>query len=308
MKHNRAINHILCIVRKFIYNEEIDELISLFNDGENFAISGTDIKEDVLKLRLFAERWDYRLGKERWDVIDESFVLEHEGEIMECVRGLGLVGHVDPSLEPDYILPLGGARNANNARPKMAKKVIDDYGWTDKRIVALSGTRPINDTERPYMKEYAPDVETEFDAISKGLELAFDVHRFTEERIDSDNINLCSVVRKYENDSLDNEIYSLAAPSSDPDNRRANSYDTFKYLLEKFDIGEGDKLLLVTSCIYVPYQRFRFMDLAIENGFEVDCIGADPVDDFSLSKPSNYLQEVKATIDVIYDLVCKYCS
>ena len=77
--------------------------------------------------------------------------------------------------------------------------------------------------------------------------------------------------------------------------------------MKKFDVKKEDRILLVTSSIYVPFQLLLFMDLAIEYGFEVDCIGSDMVvQGNKLSKSSNYLQEIKSTIDVIYKLSNKY--
>ena len=78
--------------------------------------------------------------------------------------------------------------------------------------------------------------------------------------------------------------------------------------LDHFNIADGKKLLLVTSCIYVPFQYLKFMGLAINGGFDVDCIGSDVVDSGSLSKPSNYLQEIKGTIDAIYGLYHQFES
>ena len=57
----------------------------------------------------------------------------------------------------------------------------------------------------------------------------------------------------------------------------------------------------MTSCIYVPFQILRFMDLAIEKGFYVDCVGM-PNDDrqgTSFSRITNYCQETKAAINAV---------
>ena len=286
---------------EWVYSDPIKNLLSLYG-GENLASAlGKDRIHDIEMLHEFVKIWDFRGGKERWTVEDEEFVLDNQDYIMTQAERLGLVDVVVPQIEPDYILPLGGARKSNIVRPKMARKVIDLYNYKDKTIVALSGTRPIADAERPYVNEYAPNAMTEYDAISVGLEKAFDVVDYTEETEENDNINLCSAVRKYKDTYVGSSIFSLAAPSSDS-NRRANSYDTFKFFLKYFNGCKGKKLLLVTSCIYVPFQYLKFMRLSIEGGFEVDCIGSDVVDSAGMSKPSNYLQETKSTIDAIYGL------
>ena len=76
---------------------------------------------------------------------------------------------------------------------------------------------------------------------------------------------------------------------------------SFIVIMTAINRDKGTKILLITSCIYVPFQEMKFMRLAIDYGFEVDCIGSD----IDYSGPSvlvaaNYLQEVKATINAFY--------
>ena len=65
---------------------------------------------------------------------------------------------------------------------------------------------------------------------------------------------------------------------------------------------------MVTSCIYVPFQLLRFMDLAIEKGFYVDCVGMlnDDKKGTAFSHISNYCQETKAAINAIKTLADKW--
>lgn len=297
------INGLMDSCFEWVYSDPMRKLIRMFGGTFLSDKMGANRRLDIEEVHDFVKKWDFRGGKERWDVADDSFVNDNREAILAKAALLGMTDITTPQCEPDYILPLGGARMANYDRPMMAKVVMDKYAYRNKTIVALSGTRPLNETERPYLKHYAPeDVSTEYDAISAGLEKAFSLGEYDEEYISNENPNLCSAVRKYNKQYNDSYLYSLAAPSSDPDNRRANSYDTFKYLLEHFNIGKGDKLLLVTSCIYVPFQYLKFMNLAIDGEFEVDCIGTDVAGSASMSKASNYLQEIKGTVDAIYSL------
>ena len=204
---------------------------------------------------------------------------------------------------------MGGARLSNLARPEKARAVIDEKEIKGKTVIALSGTRPINEVERPFLEDYAPDAATEFDAISSGMEKAFSLKdtQFREEYHKDENINLEWALRTYEEKYAENTLISLAAPSSDPI-RRANSRDTFEFFLEKFHVSKGDRVLLVTSCIYVPFQLLRFMDLAIEKGFYVDCVGMlnDDKKGTAFSHISNYCQETKAAINAIKTLADKW--
>ena len=131
-------------------------------------------------------------------------------------------------------------------------------------------------------------------------------NEFEEKDYEDDNINLSWSVRRFLERPNGVDLFSLAAPSSDP-SRRANSVDTFEFFLKHFDIQKGQHLLLVTSSIYVPFQLLRFIPLAIEKGFYVDCVGCDPtLPSTAFSQPSNYLQETKAAINAMYALVKLY--
>ena len=52
----------------------------------------------------------------------------------------------------------------------------------------------------------------------------------------------------------------------------------------------------------MPFQEMKFMKLAIDHDFEVDCIGSDlDYDGPSVLIAEKYLQEVKATINAFYN-------
>ena len=169
-------------------------------------------------------------------VQEDAFLSEHKADIMENVSLLGLRDVVEPSIQPDYILPLGGARMANLDRCVTAHEVCMKYHGENIPVVALTGMRPINDIER-----------------------------------------------------------------------RANSMDTFEFFLERYKIEPESRILLVTSCIYVPYQLMKFTDLAIMKNIYVDCIGNKPnANTPSVLNTASYLQELKATINAIYVLSERY--
>ncbi len=287
-------------IEEWVNSDALKTMVSAFNA----EIPDGDLKYKIEWLNEFANVWDYRKkqssGSERWNITEDPAALANSDVIFDCVTKLGLVD-IGTSLHiPDYILPLGGARLSNYARPEKAKSVIDQMNIQNKKIVALSGTRPINEMERPFIDQYAPDALTEFEAISQGMEKLFSVQKYHEDYHHDENINLEWALRTYDDTYLGNTIQSLAAPSSDP-GRRANSRDTFLFFLDHFNIAPGTRLLLVTSCIYVPFQILRFMDLAIERGFYVDCIGMpnDHTKGTSFSQITNYCQETKAAINGI---------
>ena len=296
-------------IAQWVNSDALRTMVSAFG-GE---IPEGNLKDKIQWLNTFADVWDYRKKQansdERWSIKEDPIALTNGEVILDCVKTLGLVDIENPLQIPDFILPLGGARLSNYARPAKAKEVIDQMDIHGRRVVALSGTRPINDVERPFLEEYAPGAVTEFEAISKGMEKVFSLRPdcYDEELHKDSNINLEWARRTYEDRYNDNIIMSMAAPSSDPD-RRANSRDTFVYFLDRFQVTNGTRLLLVTSCIYVPFQLLRFMDLAIERGFYVDCIGManDDKKGTAFSQITNYCQETKAAINAIKSLSDKW--
>ena len=303
---------LLINMEKWIRSDAMNHLIDLFG--------GTILQTDNFKnymhwINEFAEIWNYRARNsfqnqenERWNVSDDEYVQNNKEEIMRCVLELGLVEETVPSKIPDFILPLGGARYSNLYRAQYANKIYQDIKKNNSekqmKVIALSGTRPISDKERNEVDTYAFGAKTEFDAICSGLEIAFGLRKeeYEEERNINENINLCSVVRKYKSDDKNTQIISLAAPSSNSE-RRANSRDTFEYFLDRYHIKRQDNILLVTSQIYVPYQLLKFVDLALEGEFNVECVGYRMDEKGMLSKTSNFLQEVKGTINAINMLV-----
>lgn len=301
--------HLIKSISEWVHIPEFTELVRLFGGEDVDCFKNKSDREYIEWLHDFVKVWDYRKkqagGGERWNVYDDEFVSRHESDIFRAAEIMGLVNVTVPYREPDFILPLGGARMTNLERPKMARYIMDMEQWQGKTVVALAGNRPINEIEYPYLETYAPGAVTEFEAINKGMEAAFDLSPVYSERVtDNDNINLKSCIREYKDMYNGSKIYSVAAPSSEPDKRRANSYDTFVYFLQSFNVRKGDRLLLVTSSIYVTFQLLKFMELAFEYGFEVDCIGADTVSHgAAMSKASNYLQEMKSTVDASYTLL-----
>lgn len=311
---NERVFELISNIEKWVNSNAMNNLVELFGGNKNQEFT---FRQYIVWLNEFVEVWNYRsriLGNseenERWNIYDDVFVKKYKTEIMDCVSELGLVQESYPLLVPDYILPLGGARYSNLNRPIYAnliyKKVREIDDEKKISIVALSGMRVINDKERTAINTYAPEAKTEFDAICKGLEIAFKLNgNYKQNGHNDENINLCSLIRKYDFNKKNIDITSLAAPSSDI-LRRANSRDTFKYFLKHYNVKKNDNILLVTSQIYVPYQLLNFIDLAIEGGFNVDCVGYSMREKEMLAKPSNFLQEVKGAVNAINIFLKKY--
>lgn len=292
-------------IQKWIYSEPLRQLMEIYNADIPVDLP---LKETITWLNEFANVWDFRKrqanGGERWNVSDDDKVERSKDIILKCAAQLGLKDCDTPVVAPDFILPLGGARLANLERAKYARKMSELFKNEPFSIVALSGKRPINEVELPYIAEYAPNAVTEYDAVNKGLENAFDLSskEYCETNYITENQNLQWAKRKYTEEFFGHAIFSVAAPSSDP-SRRANSLDTFNYFMKNFEVRDKQRILLVTSCIYIPFQLLKFVPISIENNIVIDCVGVSAQRRGSqFSKASNYLQEIKAAINAINNL------
>ena len=326
LSFQERISQIIDSFGQWITSDSFIELLQLF--GANYPDNATNIDKIKWLKNDFIDIWDYRkkqreaLTKEgeaaRWLLTNDSLLSENSTIIYNAATKLGLIG-IDTSIftAPDYILPLGGARMSNLRRCELAQKESLKFNNT-ATVVALSGMRPLSETEyKGYIDTYAPQALTEYDAICCGMKKAFDIIcNYDEEKYENSNINLSYAIRSFtDTDNKPTNLYALAAPSTDP-TRRSNSADCFKFFFEKFNIKEHSKIINCTSQIYCTYQQVRSLFFALDYNVEFDTIGFPYVlnnvsttqNDQQLAEPVNYLQEIKATVDAMYDFIMKYCN
>lgn len=300
-------------INEWIYSDAMYKILSSFNTCIPNDLS---TEESVDWLLRFSDKWDYRKKQQsaidevtneaaRW-LLNDSEILEQQARaVMEGIEELGLVGVDTPRYEEyDYIVALGGAKLSCLLRPRYAKEVWKQFSIKPRAIMMLSGARPIAESERSVTDTYAKGAKTEFDLICKGAELCFGITEFEEERHCDNNINLSWAVRTYNNTC---PVIAIEGPSTEPDKRRANSADTYKFFVEKYHVFEGAKILLVTSQIYVPYQQLEAIrTLSIPYNLVTDTIGF-PNSWFGqvqgMQQPSNYLQEIRSTIQAMSRLL-----
>ena len=302
--------------------QRIDEWVNsvaLSNILKSFGASmppNMNISESVDWLLKFSDEWDYRKKQQsakdiktneaaRWLINDNEITTEQAHAVMNGIAELGLAG-VDVPLrrDYDYVVALGGARLSSLLRPQYAHKVISKFSINPRAVIMLSAFRPIADSERETTDTYAKGAKTEFDLICRGAEQCFGVSKYHEERHDDSNINSSWAIRTYENEM---PIISISGPSTEPSIRRANSADTYKFFIQKHNVEKGSKLLLITSQIYVPYQQLEAIrTLAIPHDIVVETIGF-PRDESrqikGMQQPSNYLQEIRSTIQAMGRLI-----
>lgn len=301
-------------IKNWVYSPELEKIIHAFNGC--FPSTLSTLHEHAKWLLTFSERWDYRsLQKQahdkqtgenaRWQISSSDITASQKEALLAGIYPLGLIGTEMPSeKEFDYIIALGGARFSCLYRPKYVHDLIYSYGIKAKAVVLLSGMRPISDSERIATDTYAPHANTEYELINAGAEQTFNLSKnYKEEIYQNENPNKGWAVRTYDIISGMIPVYSVSGPSSEPEKRRANSADTYKFFLDRYNVHKGQKLLLVTSQIYVPYQQLEALrTLALPRGLYIETVGF-PVEWASkmqgMMEPANYLQEIRSTIQAV---------
>ena len=314
-----ASQKILQQLEVWINSSELANIVSSF--GGSLPADLT-LEGKISWLLEFSDRWDYRKKQKtqdkatgenaRWKVSNENITTEQEKAVHDAVFRLGLIGVQVPECKSfDYILVLGGARFSCLYRSQYVEDLLKNGTVKTKEIILLSGMRPVLDSEREATDTYAPQALTEYDLINSGAESSLHLKKdFYEERYHSENINLNWAIRKYQTeDSV--TVTSYSGPSSEPEIRRANSSDTYKFFLEKKIVQTGSRLLLVTSQIYVPYQQIEAVrTLGIPNGLYIETVGFPTEWGKKLQgmmETANYLQEIRSAIQAA-DRVVKSIS
>ena len=314
-----ASQKILQQLEVWINSSELANIVSSF--GGSLPADLT-LEGKISWLLEFSDRWDYRKKQKtqdkatgenaRWKVSNENITTEQEKAVHDAVFRLGLIGVQVPECKSfDYILVLGGARFSCLYRSQYVEDLLKNGTVKTKEIILLSGMRPVLDSEREATDTYAPQALTEYDLINSGAESSLHLKKdFYEERYHSENINLNWAIRKYQTeDSV--TVTSYSGPSSEPEIRRANSSDTYKFFLEKKNVETGSRLLLVTSQIYVPYQQIEAVrTLGIPNGLYIETVGFPTEWGKKLQgmmETANYLQEIRSAIQAA-DRVVKSIS
>lgn len=322
---SERINAIVHEFDRWISTNELIRLVDAFG-GDTAALISCSPIEKIKWMKSFVSVWDYRkkqasaLTKEgeaaRWLLKNDKIAACNEELVYTAAKELGLIGtKLSVYDHADYVLPLGGARLANLRRCQLARDTVDRLRGSTT-VVALSGMRPISESERiGYVDTYAPEAITEFDAISAGMQIAFQLKDgYEDEMIDSANPNLCATIRHFNESFGEADLYAVAAPSTVA-TRRANSADCFMYFFKKFAVPPYAKIINCTSQIYCTYQQVRALSFAIKYNVEFDTIGfpfarnnASAAVSRQLSEPVSYLQEIKGTIDAMNDFVDEFCK
>jgi len=285
----------------------LDALVAQF--GGNIP-QNLEPEQRLRWLADFSRIWDFRsLQKNaqdaktgenaRW-LLDCSGLTE--GQTLAALKAalkLGMTDGMPPAHSCyDAILVLGGARMSCFFRMKYAEELCAQHGIAAGAITGLTAMRLIADSERSATDTYAPGAATEFDLMCESVKSIFAPAAVKSAKRElSENSNRSWGIMQFEHEI---PLAVLAAPSAEPDRRRANTADTFSFWAEHKSLGRPRRILIITSQIYVPYQQLEAIRvLGIPYGCSIETVGFPR--EWSehlqgLQTAVNYLQEIRSAL------------
>ncbi|MGK5741656.1 hypothetical protein [Micromonospora sp. URMC 103] len=252
-----------------------------------------------------ARHWDFRAGRERPEAREPALDAATAGLVRDAAAALGLVHAVPPAL-PRYahLLVLGGLAHACLRRVSYAAHLLSRGVRVTGEVAVLGSHRPLSDVERRTLAEAGvAGGETEVDALDAAVRLAFGVTGPAErDGLDAGHPHHSWSSRTYRPAGAP-PVRVLAAPSSEPERRRAHTADTQRFWAGHARLAARDEVLLVTAPIYVPFQHCDALrTLALPYRCGIDTVGVDPAlpDLARLPEPTltpgRYLQEIRSAI------------
>jgi hypothetical protein len=251
-----------------------------------------------------ASRWDFRRGAERNLATVVSFEPALDELILNHCRALGLRQSLPKREHYDAVIMTGGMVRAGIAKPRYVRMLLDS-GLRADSVIFLGAFRPFGGDEHDVARGLGVDGDNEFDAMVEGLQRAFGPlgePQIEEQIAGSPGAPFLNASwREYRWQSSGMQVKALAAPSSVPSQRRANTVDTYRFWAESRREG-ATNVLVVTAPVYVPYQGAGAVEvLGVEYGLAVETVGISRktghLGEYSQEyQPRHYLQELRSAI------------
>ena len=270
--------------------------------------SCADTSELLRELARLSAGWDFRRrggGVER-NFIDSQAALEGEREIpadlvISAASALGLVSAVPiPPERFTSLVVLSGLTRACVNRTRHASALLRD-GVQATSVAVLGGHRELSADETVLAKEQGfGELFDEAQVVLAATRQAFGLGGEPESEVPGphrsdwdDELRTAAACYRWP------AVEVLIVPSGQPD-RRVNTEDQLRYWASRHEIGRDDRVLLLTTQIYVPFQQLVALRvLGIERGCAVRCCGVDAKSSFlpglSFSGRS-YLQEIRSAL------------
>jgi|SRR5688572_2103934 len=292
-----ARTHATDYLHRFANNPGVELVVSQF-DTKFKLIKNPDERLDYLK-GLAGEHWDFRKGRERYEVT-ESYKMDEPGnEVGKIIFEGSAIAEMGTSSEAtlkhySIMAILGGA----NKSPYNRLKYGLEQQITYDTLAYLGSERELPPAEKEEVKDYAAGAQTEFD-LGKGAITSLMDKNLTEEGVGEYELATSEWRMTRLQTKQGAPIFLLSAPPY-LGGRRANTADTYDLLrrLEQESLSPVKNILFITGAIHRYAQYFDAMrEICLRTGTDIETIGYDPPYMGKAFKPSEFLQELKAAAD-----------
>lgn len=264
-----------------------------------------DTADRLAWLDQFSDRWDARHGVLERDQAGELPLTPAQADLVgHAADHLGMRTALPPRFaEYDHVLALGGLIRACFLRPAYAAHLLASETVHSPSFIGLGGHRPFSEEERSLAAQSGlAHLDSEFGALDTGVRDAFRLGTPVSARGAVETTPGGSwTIHEYQG-AHGLCVSVVAAPSSQPLLRRANTADAYRFMADELaHLRPGQRLLAVTTPIYVPAQHAAAVaTLGLPYGVVVDTVGTDPSvgaprweQSFS---PTRYLMEFRSAI------------
>lgn len=267
--------------------------------AESFGepLSSADRLDDLE--RLSAAHWDFRGGRERNLAVDAALSPAQESLVAEVAPELGLADREVPAHDRyDAVVMTGGMVRAGIVKPRHVRMLVD-HGLRTPKVVFLGGFRAFAGDEIPLARALGVRGDDEFAAMEAGLRRVFPAQSEPHTRGSAAEHPWASWSERTWR-SGEHDIEVVAAPSSEPLVRRANTADTYRAWAASHP--EVSSILLVTTPVYVPYQAAVAVEvLGLGCGIAVETVGVsaaanDLGEHTQPFRAQHHLQELRSAI------------
>ncbi len=289
--------HALDYLQRFAFNKGVEMIVDQY-DTHFRHIKRFDERIDYLK-GLAAQHWDYRKGRERYEITETYEIDEPDSELGKIVFEGAAIADMGTSSRAtlkhySMLVILGGA----NRSPYLRLRFGLEQNVTYDTLVYLGSERKVLPPEYEKVKDYAPGAQTEFDlgigAINTLMAKQLDESGRGSYDVCTSEWHIARMQTK-----KGNPIFSLSSPPY-LGGGRANTADTYDFLrrLEQEALEPATNLLFATNSTYRYAQYFDAMrEICLRTGADIETIGFDPAYAGLQFKPTQFLQELKAAAD-----------
>jgi hypothetical protein len=243
-------------IAKWVGSQATSDLVDAF--GGSMPMGRSEESLEYLE-EFSAEHWDFRRGSERHEARQERFDPWVDRLVQEAAYALGMLGTTYPEhRQYDHVLVLGGLFGTCLVRAEYAAELMNVMVDAPS-VSGLGSFRLLNDRDHEAAEPLGvKGIRFEVDAMDAAMTRAFGITGKPYVKTKGDPSvapETSSKILTYES-AKGPKVLVVAAASSEPTRRRADTADTCTFWADEGAVLQpGDRVLVVTSAIFVPFQH-----------------------------------------------------